>query len=189
MRNNVEEDGSDLEAEGFTGSLYRVTPDGVVSVIDRGFGITNTLVWSPEQTTFYCGCSIRNVIYAYDYNAENSSVGNRRAFVENVAPGLPDGSAMDEEGCLWNCRFFGGCIVRISATGRVVQTIAMPVSNITNCCFGGSDLKTLFVTTASMRAGAGEKLAGGLFAIRSEVRGLKPGRFRLSASTISMLAV
>ena len=135
MRNNVGEDGSDLEVEGLTGSLYRVTPDGDVSVIDRGFGITNTLVWSPEQTTFYCGCSIRNVIYAYDYDAKDSSVRNRRAFVENVAPGLPDGSAMDEEGCLWNCRFFGGCIVRISATGRVVQTIPMPVSNITNCSF------------------------------------------------------
>jgi len=188
MSNNVGGDGSDLEAEGFTGSLYRVTPEGDVSVIDRGFGITNTLVWSPDQTTFYCGCSVRNVIYAYDYDAKDSSVRNRRAFVENVAPGLPDGSAMDEEGCLWNCRFFGGCIVRISATGRVVQTIPMPVSNITNCSFGGSDLRTLFVTTASLRAGEGEKLAGGLFAIRSEVRGLEPGRFRLSASTIAMLA-
>jgi sugar lactone lactonase YvrE len=189
MRNNVAGDGSDLEAEGFTGSLYRVTPDGDVSVIDKGFGITNTLVWSPDQTRFYCGCSIRNVIYAYDYNAENSSVGNRRAFVENLTPGLPDGSAMDEEGSLWNCRFFGACILRISAAGRILQTIPMPVSNITNCCFGGSDLRTLYVTTASLRAGEGEKLAGGLFAIRTEVRGLEPGRFRLSAPTISMLAV
>jgi sugar lactone lactonase YvrE len=188
MRNNVGEDGSDLEVEGLTGSLYRVAPDGEARVIDKGFGITNTLVWSPDQATFYCGCSIRNVIYAYDYNVENSSVSNRRPFVENVVPGVPDGSAMDEEGCLWNCRFSGGCILCISAVGRVVQTIPMPVSNITNCTFGGSDLRTLYVTTASLRAGNDEKLAGGLFAMRTEIRGLESGRFRLSASMISRLA-
>jgi len=188
MRNNVGEDGSDLEVEGITGSLYRVTPDGKVSVMDTGFGITNTLVWSPDQATFYCGCSIRNVIYAYDYDGRSLSVSNRRMLVENLLPGVPDGSAMDVDGCLWNCRFSGGSILRISPAGRVVQTIPMPVSNITNCCFGGSDYRTLYVTTASLRAGDDEKLAGGLFAIRTEVRGLEPGRFRLSASTISVLA-
>jgi len=188
MRNNVGEDGSDLEVEGITGSLYRVTPDGKVSVMDTGFGITNTLVWSPDQATFYCGCSIRNVIYAYDYDGRSLSVSNRRVLVENLLPGVPDGSAMDVDGCLWNCRFSGGSILRISPAGRVVQTIPMPVSNITNCCFGGSDYRTLYVTTASLRAGDDEKLAGGLFAIRTEVRGLEPGRFRLSASTISVLA-
>ena len=185
MRNNVAADGSHLEVDGFTGSLYRVTADGEVTVADTGFGITNTLVWSPDRSTFYCGCSARNIIYAYDYNAESQSVTNRRVFVRDLAPGVPDGSAMDEEGCLWNCRFAGSCILHISPAGKVLQKIKMPVSNITNCAFGGSELQTLYVTTASLHAGAGELLAGSLFAIHTEVRGLPPARFHLSASALS----
>jgi sugar lactone lactonase YvrE len=188
MRNNVGADGSDLEVGGLTGSLYRVTPDGEVSVMDTGFGITNTLVWSPDQTLFYCGCSVRNVIYAYDYNAQSLSLSNRRVFVENLPSGVPDGSAMDEDGYLWNCRFSGGCILRISPAGEVAETIPMPVSNITNCSFGGSDRRTLYITTASLRAGGDARLAGGLFAMRTAIPGLEPGKFRLSPSTISVLA-
>jgi sugar lactone lactonase YvrE len=188
MRNNVGQDGSDLQVEGFTGSLYRVAADGEVSVEDEGFGITNTLVWSPDHATFYCGCSIRNVIYAYDYNAASSLLSNRRVFVENLSQGVPDGSAMDDEGCLWNCRFAGGCILRISPAGKVVQEIRMPVSNVTNCSFGRSDLRTLYVSTASLHAGQNEELAGGLFTMRTDVRGVGPARFRLSAQTISLLA-
>jgi sugar lactone lactonase YvrE len=179
MRNNVGTDGSHLDVEGFTGSLYRVTAAGEVSVADTGFGITNTIVWSPDRSTFYCACSIRNVIYAYDYNAENQSLSNRRVFVQDLAPGVPDGSAIDEEGCLWNCRFSGSCILRISPAGKVLQEIKMPVSNITNCTFGGNNLQTLYITTASLHAPEGERLAGGLFALHTSVRGLASSRFRL----------
>jgi sugar lactone lactonase YvrE len=186
MRNNVGGDGGHLEVEGLTGSLYRVKADGAVDVADTGFGITNTLAWSPDRSTFYCGCSIRNVIYAYDWAYDEaacvSSISNRRVFVENLVPGFPDGSAMDEEGCLWNCRFHGSCILRISPGGDVVEEIPMPVSNITNCAFGGSDGRILYVTTASLHAGKDEELAGGLFGIPTDVRGMEPGRFHWSAS-------
>jgi sugar lactone lactonase YvrE len=188
MRTNVGEDGSHLEVEGLTGSLYRVTRDAQSITADTGFGITNTVVWSPDHSTFYFGCSTRNVIYAYDYDANNSSVGNRRVFVQNLPIGVPDGSAMDEEGCVWNCRFAGSCILRISPEGKILQEIPMPVSNITNCCFGGDQLHTLYVTTASLKAKADEKLAGSLFAIETNVRGMKPERFRLDASTATKLA-
>ena len=188
MRNNVAPDGSHLEVTGNFGSLYRVTPGGEVSVWDTGFGITNTVVWSPDHKTFYCGCSLRNIIYAYDYDGSNNTIRNRRTFVENLDRGLPDGSAIDEEGYLWNCRFFGGCILRIAPDGIVERVIEMPVSNITNCTFGGRDLKTLYITSASMSAPVGERLAGGLFAIDANVRGLPTDQFRVSSDAISKLA-
>ena len=180
MRNNVGPNGEDLEASGNSGSLYRVMPDGDVSVWDTGFGITNTLAWSPDRETFYCGCSPSNVIYAYDYRAADSSISNRRPFIAGVQPGLPDGSAMDEEGCLWNCRFFGGCILRFSPAGKLDRLVEMPVSNITNCAFGGPSLDTLFVTTASLHGKNDEKHAGGLFEIPVGVRGLSSERFGIS---------
>jgi sugar lactone lactonase YvrE len=179
MRNNVGRDGENIDVTGNSGSLYRVTPDGSVSVWDTGFGITNTLAWSPERKTFYCGCSLGNVIYAYDYRARDSSIGNRRPFIVGVTPGLPDGSAMDEDGYLWNCRFFGGCILRFSPSGKLDRVVEMPVSNITNCTFGGHSLDTLFVTTASLHARDSECHAGGLFEIPVDVRGLPTERFRL----------
>jgi len=179
MRNNVGPDGQDVEVSGNCGSLYRVMPDGHVSAWDTGFGIVNTLAWSPDRSTFYCGCSRGNIIYAYDYHAANSSISNRRTFVAGIEPGLPDGSAMDEEGYLWNCRFFGACILRFSPSGKLDRVVEMPVSNVTNCAFGGPSLDRLFVTTASLFARDGEDYGGGLFEIPVKVRGLPTERFRL----------
>ena len=180
MRNNVGPNGEDIEAAGKYGSLYRVMPDGSVSVWDTGFGITNTLAWSPDRKTFYCGCSTSNVIYAYDYHAADCSIGDRRPFLAGIQPGLPDGSAIDAEGYLWNCRFFGGCILRFNPSGKLDRVVEMPVSNITNCVFGGPSLETLFVTTASLHAKPGESHAGGVFALPVNVPGVPPDRFRLT---------
>jgi sugar lactone lactonase YvrE len=182
MRNNVAADGSEVKAEGFTGSLYRVSPSGEVSVRDSEFEIANTVVWSPDRSTFYCACTVRNVIWAYDYVADgaNSALSNRRVFAERAGAGLPDGSAMDEEGFVWNCRWGGKAILRIAPNGEVVEKIEIPVTNVTNCTFGGEDGRTLFVTTASMGAER-EELAGGLFAMRVPVTGTPVGKFRISA--------
>jgi sugar lactone lactonase YvrE len=180
MRNNVAPDGAHQDVSGATGSLYRVTGDGQVTVWDTGYGITNTLAWSPDRKTFYCGCSIANVIYAYDYDVATGSISSRRPFPADVKRGVPDGSAVDSQGFLWNCRYGGACIVRISPDGTIDTVVEMPVSNVTNCAFGGPELRTLYVTTASLQAGADEPLAGGLFALPTEVAGLPTGRFRIA---------
>lgn len=179
MPNNVAPDGTPQDFGGFTGSLYRVMPDGAVTTWDRGFGITNTVVWSPDRTTFYCGDSVANVIYAYDYDKTTQAVGNRRDLLRGFERGAPDGSAIDVEGYLWNCRFGGSCIVRVAPTGEIDRVIEMPTSNVTNCDFGGDDLRTLYVTTAALGAPASEKTAGGLFSLRTDVAGLPTSAFRL----------
>ena len=100
--------------------------------------------------------------------------------------GLPDGSAMDEEGFVWNCRWGGKGILRVARNGEVVEKMEMPVTNITNCAFGGDDGRTLFVTTASMGAEP-EEFAGGLFAIQVPVRGAPVGKFQISAEWAARL--
>jgi sugar lactone lactonase YvrE len=188
MPNNVAADGSEVKADGFTGSLYRVTPNGDVSVRDRDFGITNTIVWSPDRSRFYCACTVRNVIWAYDYVADgaNSDVRNRRVFAEKIDAGLPDGSAMDEEGLVWNCRWGGKGILRIAPNSGVVEKIEMPVTNVTNCVFGGDDGRTLFVTSASVGAES-EEAAGSLFSMQVPVTGTPVGKFRISAEWAARL--
>jgi sugar lactone lactonase YvrE len=55
----------------------------------------------------------------------------------------------------------------------------MPVTNITSCAFGGKDLRTLFVTTASVSSAAEGALAGAVFAFEPGVRGLPENLFRI----------
>jgi len=180
MRNNVDADGGHIEldwaaAANRTGSLYCVTAQGDVSHRAKELAIPNTMVWSPEGKTMITGDSIDNVLWAY--GDSDGTLLERRVFAEGFPRGVPDGSAMDSMGFVWNCRYFGGCIVRYAPSGAVDRVVEMPVTNITNCVFGGDGFETLFVTTAAVGAPAGEPLAGAIFSFEPGVSGLAPYRF------------
>ena len=182
MRNNVHPDGSPGEAGGQDGILYRIDSDGGTSIHRRNIGISNTLAWSPDRSRFYTGDTLANVIWAYEYDSHTGEIANERPFLKDFSRGLPDGSALDSEGFLWNCRYFGSCIVRVAAGGKIVRVVEMPVRNVTTCTFGGPNLRTLYVTTASNDAAPGDRLAGGLFAIETDVAGQRENRYRISHS-------
>ena len=179
MRNNVNADGSSREAGGRDGALYRLDPAGSVREWCSDIGISNTLAWSPDRRQFYFGDTLQNVIWVYDYDAATGSIGNRRPFLQDFPRGMPDGSCVDAEGFLWNCRFYGKCVVRVAPDGKIDRVIEMPVQNITTCTFGGADLRTLYITTAKAEAPPGDRLAGGLFEIRTEIQGQPENRFAI----------
>ena len=179
MRNNVHPDGSSGEVGGQDGILVRIDPNGRATCFRKKIGISNTLAWSPDRRHFYFGDTLANVIWVYDYDASTGAISNERPFLEGFGRGYPDGSAVDSEGYLWNCRFSGNCIVRVAPDGKIDRVVEMPVKNITTCTFGGADLRTLFVTTASAEAPRGDRLAGSLFAIRTDVKGQPENRFSL----------
>jgi sugar lactone lactonase YvrE len=178
MRNNVNEEGSAGEAGGRDGVLFSISPERETKIWRREIGIANTLTWSPNREKFYFGDTLANVIWSYDYDENTGVISNEQPFLKDFARGLPDGSAMDSEGYLWNCRFFGKCIVRVAPDGEIDRVVEMPVQNITTGTFGGPDLKTLYVTTARAEAPAGDRLAGSLFAIRTDVAGQPENKFR-----------
>lgn len=181
MRNNVNSDGSEGQAGGLDGILFRIDPDGSVSEQGRDIGIANTIVWSPDRTRFYFADSLANTVLEYHYDESAGTLGNPRPFLNEYPRGDPDGSTMDEEGHLWNCRWGGSCIVRIAPTGAIQNVIEMPTRNITNCTFGGKNLDTLYVTTAASPIDTGDRLAGSLFAIQTKTRGIPENRFGLPA--------
>jgi sugar lactone lactonase YvrE len=180
MRNNVKADGSPGEAGGQDGLLYRIDPDGRITIHRRNVGISNTLAWSPDGRRFYFGDSLANVIWSYDYDPQTGNISNESPFLENFSRGLPDGSTVDSQGYLWNCRFSGACIVRVAANGEIDRIIEMPVRNITTCTFGGPDQKTLYVTTASTDSAPADRLAGSLFTVETDIPGQPENRFRAS---------
>lgn len=176
MRNNVAANGEPIDADGPPlGTLFRIAPDGSVDEQRTGVGISNTLCWSPMQDRMYFGDTRANCIWRYAYDAEGIS--GERAHFAGHARGLPDGSAIDCEGFLWNCRFGGACVLRVSSDGWVERGVEMPVRNPTTCCFGGEDRRSLYVVSAGLPRAPGERLAGSLFRVDCGIEGLPAHRF------------
>jgi len=180
MWNNVNADGSPGSLENGHGALYRLGPDLAIREFRSKLGIANTLAWNPQRSAFYFADSMANTIYQYDYDSVTGNIANERPFFRDFARGAPDGSSMDSEGFLWNCRYGGGCVVRLSPQGQIDRIIEMPTPNITTCTFGGADLRTLYITTAAAGAKPGDRFAGGLFTLQTEAPGQAENRFSLS---------
>jgi len=173
MHNNVGPDGEPLEALPGLGVLHRLRVEGAVSVEKADLGISNTVCWSPDRRTFYFGDTLRNVIWAYDYDEGAGAISRERPFLEGFERGSPDGSAVDAQGRLWNCRFGGACVVCVAPDGTIEEILEMPVRNVTTCAFGGADLKTLYITSAAMMTTPADRLAGSLFAYAADTPGLE----------------
>lgn len=179
MRNNINPDRSSGPGGGTDGKLFRILPNGEFSVWRESIGISNTLCWSPDCKKFYFGDSLANVIFCYDFDVESGAIANERPFFSGFDRGLPDGSAIDSEGYLWNCRYGGGCIVRIAPDGKVDRVIEMPMHCPTTCTFGGKDLNKLYVTSASNSSGINSDAGGNLYELSTEVAGLAERRYLL----------
>jgi sugar lactone lactonase YvrE len=178
MRNNIAEDGEPRETGGEDGILYRLHASGSMAELRSGIGISNTIVWSPDNSRFYFGDTLKNQIWSYEYDSTTDSIFQEQSFFCDFDRGLPDGSAIDAEGFLWNCRYGGHCIVRISPDGQVDRVIEMPVANPTNCAFGGRSGTTLYVTSAASAFDQWERFGGCLFAIETNVTGSAIHAFR-----------
>ncbi|HSW15625.1 MAG TPA: SMP-30/gluconolactonase/LRE family protein [Ramlibacter sp.] len=165
------------------GSLFRVDADGSWKRMDTGFTVPNGMGWSPDDRRMYFTDTFRRTIYVYDFDLRSGAISNRRTLIEfGEAQGKPDGLTVDEEGCLWVAMWDAWHIVRISPDGRELDRLPMPVPRPTSCCFGGENLDTLYITSASVRLSEAElaraPLSGALFAVKPPgVRGLPQTAF------------
>ena len=180
MQNNLDDEGKDIPITKNSGSLYRLNTDLTLDKIESNLGIPNTFIWNPDNTKFYFTDSMEGIIYSYDFNEKSGEITNKTNFA-TFNRGVPDGSTMDNEGFVWNCRWGGPCVVRFDPLGRVDRVLEVPIANVTNCVFGGKDLKTLFITTA--RQGLSKEYltknpyAGSLFAIDLSIKGIEDNKF------------
>jgi sugar lactone lactonase YvrE len=180
MQNNLDADGAPKDMTRDSGAIYRVDRDGHVSQLTpREYGITNTMAWTRDGR-FLTADTMRNTIYAYDLR--NGALSNRRVFATPLERGAPDGSCLDAEGFLWNCRVAGGaCVARFQPDGALDGLIELPCTWPTSCAFGGPDLSTLYVTSARFtmtkeHIGAHPQ-EGALFAVDVASRGSHEYRF------------
>jgi sugar lactone lactonase YvrE len=90
--------------------------------------------------------------------------------------GRPDGAAVDEEGAYWVAMFEGSRIIRLSPEGETIEELPLPVRCPTMVAFGGDDMRTLYITSASQKRSEAEiaahPLSGCVFQVKVEARGL-----------------
>ena len=166
-------------------ALYRWA-DGRLQRMADGITVSNGLAFSPDGRTMYWSDTRTHTVYAFDFDGTDGSISGRRVLVQfplrdlsrplSAYGGRPDGAAVDAEGCYWVAMFEGARVLRLSPAGEVLQAVALPVRCPTMPCFGGDDLRTLYVTTARHQRPAeelaAEPLAGRVLHFRVDVPGL-----------------
>lgn len=165
------------------GALYRLEGDRLLpQEIVGGVSTSNALAWSPDGTVMYHADTNRHQVHAYDYDIRNAALSNRRVFLDLTGTGeRPDGATVDAAGNYWVAFYGAGRVAQFGPDGRRRREIALPLKSPTMPCFGGPDLKTLYITTARQKYTAEEiaamPLAGGIFAAAVEIPGLPEPAF------------
>ncbi|NEJ02577.1 SMP-30/gluconolactonase/LRE family protein [Rhizobium ruizarguesonis] len=167
--------------------LYRFDRNGLTQLAD-GLLTSNGVAFSPDGQRLYHADTLRYTLYTYDYAPETGTASNRRVFARfgsDTDKGRPDGGAVDVEGCYWTALFEGGRVQRYSADGILLAEYSVPARCPTMVTFGGSDMRTLYCTSASIGRSADEiaafPLSGALFAMHTDIAGLPKPLFNPEA--------
>jgi sugar lactone lactonase YvrE len=152
--------------------LFRVDGSGEVVKMLSSRALSNGIDWSPDGRRCYHADSLlkRIDVLLLDERGHAREV---REFARFSA--MPDGLSVDEEGGVWVALWDGGAVQRFTPDGRLDRTLSVPGGWVTSCAFGGSDLRTLYITTA--RADLDPAMqsrcpnAGSLFAVHIDVAG------------------
>jgi sugar lactone lactonase YvrE len=157
------------------GALYRFDADHSLHTMHHDISVSNGLGWSPDNRIMYYADSPTYNIYAYDFEPETGTMSNERVFAHHKV-GFPDGLTVDAEGYVWSARWDGWQVIRFAPDGSIDQVVEMPVQRPTSCVFGGSDLRQLYVTTATTGLSeadlARQPLAGSVLVLDAGVSGL-----------------
>jgi len=166
-------DGSTPPAE----NLYFIDLDGSSRVVAEDVRLTNGLGFSPDGGTLYHSDSLRKTVFSYTVE-ENGSLGPKQTFARTER-GVPDGLKVSEDGAVWVALAAGGSGVAVfESDGSLRKHIDIPHPMCTSLCFGGDDLKDLYIVSGSEGL-PGDK-AGGIFRLRTEVAGLPLAKARVT---------
>lgn len=129
-----------------TGAIWRIDPDGRVTLMESGMGTTNGIEVSPDGKTLYVNESVQRRIYRYDLTPDRE-LRNKTLLIEFPDFGL-DGMRCDLDGNLYVTRWGKGTVVKLSPKGEILREIELIGKLCTNLTFGGPDGKTCYVTVA-----------------------------------------
>lgn len=175
--------------DGGEGSLYSFSTDHKVTKHLSNIDISNGMDWTDDNSVMYYIDSVPRKVFAFDFNINEGTINNQRTVVEfepntDSTYGLPDGMCIDTEGKIWVACFGAGRVHRFDPeTGKTLQTLDFPATNITSVCFGGKNLDELFVTCSQWKLPEDTKdkqpLAGSIFKVTGlNVKGRAPNNYK-----------
>lgn len=162
-----------------TGALYCLYPDAGWRRMVEHIAVGNALCWSPDGRVMYYGDSLAQTVWAWDFEPASGEIANRRVFI-TLSDGFPDGATVDADAHLWLAVWNGWRLERYRPDGTLERRVPLPVQCPTCPAFGGPDLATLYVTSASNVIDEPQRQpqAGGIFALDVGVCGLEERRFQ-----------
>ena len=138
----------DLDETPGAGALYRY--DGRLERVLDEVTLSNGIGWTRDDTRMYYIDSPMQRVDIFDFEVASGRIDDRRPFVSiDESEGIPDGLTVDDEGGVWVALYGGSCVHRYDQSGRLDAVLEVPALNVTSCCFGGDDGRSLFVTTAA----------------------------------------
>jgi gluconolactonase len=151
------------------GHLHVIDLDGTMRTLSDGVMLTNGLGFSPDGRRLYHSDSRASLVRVYDVNPDGS-VGPWRKFATVDAEGVPDGLKVAIDGSIWVADAHGGRVIVFNEDGTHRQDVPVPLPMVTSLCFGGDDLRDLYIVTGS-RGGPSEN-CGSIFRSRVDIAGL-----------------
>ena len=158
-------------------ALFRLNPDLTCRRMAGGLRVSNGLAWSADGKLMYHSDSTARWVHVHDYDPATGAISAaRQTCTLSNEQGRPDGAAMDMEGFYWSAGVSAGRLNRIGPDGVIARSIALPMLAPSMPCFGGPDMRTMFVTSLSAERG-GVRQAGTLVSLRVDVPGVAVARF------------
>jgi len=152
---------------------YRIDKFGVTTRLAGTFTRANGIALSPDQNTLYVVDNGAAKLLSAPVNADGT-VGAFTVLADLGANNDGDGMAVDDAGNLYVTVKAG--VQVFDKAGAKLGTITVPAPQPTNCTFGGSDRKTLFITANApavpVDGGTTNNPATGLYSIELNVPGL-----------------
>ena len=168
-----------MEFEAGKGKLHRWEGGKQNKVMTEGLSLPNGIGWNYENTLMYLADSMAKKVYVSDFDLTDDFVPKFRELI-SIDSGVPDGLAVDMDGCIWLAVWGGSRVSKISPQGKILEEYHYPVAQPSSCAFGSDG--TLFVTSA--RAGISEAellnqpLAGSLFTLSTSTTGVPVAGFK-----------
>lgn len=166
-----------MPIDGDTAHLYRLDPDGSLTLVYDDLTQSNGMAFRPDLNTMYLTDSRSRQIFRMDYDRRSGELSNRATVITTPDDGtVPDGMMVDSDGTIWSARYGGGGVFRYSPEGELLGKVEIPVRNVTSGTFGGPHYDRAYITTAGgdSRSAENGMYAGSLFRVDLKATGRAP---------------